>query len=189
MRIRAMLLTSLALGCSPLVFGFPSHPLRGRQASPGDPSNSEPAASVAQVPARGEIDPQLIVDDLVYTRLFRRLGLIPEEGDQTLVQASVVGTDTEDVVIEEPPIELQAGACCVTSANGAQGCVMTSEAQCALLNGVFEGPGVGCNSNPCHLTIPAIGACCIVRRPTGSAKRGFNPRPRFATAMYSSMDT
>src|SRR5262249_47104051 len=140
------------------VLAAPSQEKRTKQAASKDPSSSRVASAAVPAAPDGSIDPQLIVDDLVYTQTLQRLGLIPaEDGEMT---GSLVLTDGSAEETDATVDPVQFGACCVSSSNGAQACVMTSEARCGELNGTFQGVGVSCRTNPCHLDIPNVGACC-----------------------------
>ncbi|MGE0479548.1 MAG: hypothetical protein AB7Q17_03645 [Phycisphaerae bacterium] len=49
------------------------------------------------------------------------------------------------------------GACCV----GPDDCRIVTAAECAALQGQFQGVNTSCRPNPCGGATPAIGACCI----------------------------
>ena len=54
--------------------------------------------------------------------------------------------------------QAQTGACCVNPPNGLPQCLIRTQAECAQINGVYQGNGTDCDPNPC--TAPT-GACCI----------------------------
>ncbi len=57
-----------------------------------------------------------------------------------------------ELVIDFTP-PANTGACCFDDGS----CVVTSENECALLGGTYQGDDVSCDPNPC----PASGACCF----------------------------
>jgi hypothetical protein len=125
------------------------------------------AAGTAAPPDDREVDPQLLADHIVYTKLFRDLGLLPP-GWQDGAPAAwgmrmSVDANRAPGWSAAGPVSLaakpNAGACCRPKPDRFIECLHTTQDRCERNGGVYEGDGTTCASHPCPQ--PAHGACCL----------------------------
>ncbi len=114
MGIKSWTAAVLLATCTGSNFAVAAEPTKVKTAPAGGVPGPAEAAR-----ADASIDPQLIIDDLIYKQLFKDAG-------------ATLG----------PVVDPTFGAFCVTLANGVQACLLTSEPRCPFIGGTIPGGGV-----------------------------------------------
>ena len=112
-------------------------PGRGREARQAERVPLQEAPVCLALPSDLSVDPQIFVDHLLFTQLFRDAGVLPEAENPELpdFDAEMGDSGEANPTTTTESLHRGWGACCVTAPDGTRRCLMTSLHRCAALQG------------------------------------------------------